>query len=371
MNSFEVKVESLFDGQSFLSNQSVRVDNGRITKIAESDHQDCLKGILVAGFIDLQVNGGGDFLFNETPQLSALLRIGQAHQQFGTTAWLPTLITDSYEKMQRAADSVAEAFHEEIPGVIGIHFEGPHLSSQKKGVHNVQFMRDISERELALFCRQDLGQVLVTVAPEKVDAEVISKLVSHGVKVCLGHSNASYKQTLQAIEAGADGFTHLFNAMSAMQSREPGMVGAAMADVNTWCGLIVDGIHVHPAAMRALLNAKQRIFLVTDAMPPVGSDSQSFSLYGEKMLRQGEQLTNHQGQLAGSLLDMAKAVKNCQSMLGCSLSESLNMASLNPATYLGLENEIGSLAVGKRASMLLINKQCEIQASWIDGIQVV
>lgn len=371
MDSFEVTVESLFDGQSFLTDQQVSVKRGRIAKISDSDVKAKLKGTLVAGFIDLQVNGGGNFLFNETPDLNTLRRIGQAHQAFGTTGWLPTLITDSIETMQQAADSVAQALAEKLPGVLGIHFEGPHLSVNKKGVHSSDFIREISDKELALFCRQDIGQVLLTVAPENVSVEVISTLVEQGVKVCLGHSNASFEQTEKALAAGADGFTHIYNAMSALQSREPGMVGAAMANTQAWCGLIVDGIHVHPGAMRALLNAKKKVFLVTDAMPPVGSNEKSFNLYGETMLRQGNQLSNSQGQLAGSVLNMAQAVTNCQSMLGCDLGKSLNMAALNPATYLGLEQELGSLAVGKRASMLLLDEQGKVQASWIDGIQVV
>ena len=371
MNRIEFSVAKLFDGESLLSNRRILIEDGYIRQISESQGAVDYGATLVAGFIDLQVNGGGNYLFNESPQLSSLLRIGQAHQKFGTTAWLPTLITDSFSNMQQAADSVAQAIHEKIPGIIGIHFEGPHLSIQKKGVHNASYIRQISEQDIALFCRQDLGQVLLTVAPENVSCDVISRLVENGVKVCLGHSNATYEQTQNALNAGADGFTHIFNAMSGLQSREPGMVGAALANKEAWCGLIADGVHVHPAAMQSLINAKQNVFLVTDAMPPVGSDAQSFSLYGETMNRHQNKLTNQAGQLAGSVLDMATAVKNCQQMLSCDLAQSLNFASLNPAKYLGIDKELGSLEIGKRASMVLIDDIGKVQASWIDGIQVL
>ncbi len=253
---------------------------------------------------------------------------------------------------------------------MGIHFEGPHLAAAKKGVHNANFIRHISKQDIALFCRKDLGKVVITVAPENVSTEVIGELVSEGVIVCLGHSNASYEQACAALEAGATGFTHLFNAMSSMNSRAPGMVGAALADQDSWCGMIMDGIHVHPGAAQVALNAKQNIMLVTDAMPPVGSDKKSFELLGKTIQREGMQLTDEHGQLAGSALDMAAAVRFCQQNLVCSDVRAFNMASYYPAKFLGLDDEIGSLQVGKQASMVLLNEKGEVNMCWVDGVKV-
>ena len=375
MNSFTFTVESLFDGETFLNDVMVTVEDDVIVAIepARQNQSEHFRGTLTAGFIDLQVNGGGDALFNASPDVGTLSRIAVAHQQFGTTGWLPTLITDSLDKMELAADTIAKARAEKVAGVLGVHFEGPHLSVAKKGVHNEAMIRELSAREMAIYQRKDLGKVMVTVAPETVSPSVIAQLVENDVIVCLGHSNASCEQTQSAIRAGASGFTHLFNAMSPMLSREPGMVGAALTDANVWAGLIVDGEHVHPVSAQVAVNAKQKIFLVTDAMPPVGSvdNCQTFELYGNTMHREGNRLTDSDGRLAGSMLTMLQAVKNCQSMLGCSLQRSLNMAAYNPAKFLGVEHNYGQLAIGKKASMILLDENTNVSASWVDGQRVI
>ncbi|WP_444995786.1 N-acetylglucosamine-6-phosphate deacetylase [Aliikangiella sp. IMCC44359] len=378
MNSFSLSVKSLFDGDKFIANSEVVVEQGIIKDIVVRDkavlnplQNELIEDTLVAGFIDVQVNGGGNCLFNQSPDYASLLQIGQAHHQYGTTGWLPTLVTDSYEKMSLAADAVALAQTKELTDILGIHFEGPHLSINKKGIHKAELVREISEKEIDIFCRQDLGKVVVTLAAENVAPQAIKKLVEAGVIVCLGHSDASFEQTQLALEAGASGFTHLFNAMSPMTSRAPGVVGAALLDQDSWCGLIVDGIHVHPATAQIALKAKDNIMLVTDAMPPVGSKKVSFEFFGQTITRDGDQLTDQQGRLAGSALDMASAVRNSLRMLNCSAARALNMASLNPAKFLGLELQIGSLQIGKQANMVLLNKKCEVKSAWIDGIQVV
>jgi len=253
---------------------------------------------------------------------------------------------------------------------LGIHFEGPHLSTTKKGVHPENFIRQLSTSEKELFTRKDLGKVIVTIAPETVTPELISELVASGVIVCLGHSNAGYEQTLKALKAGATGFTHLFNAMSAFTSREPGMVGAALLDKNSYCGLILDGIHVHPASAKLAIKTKEKIILVTDAMAPVGVDQTSFEFFGQKVTRNNNTLTDSEGRLAGSMLDMKTAVNNCIDMLGLSREQAIKMASQNPATFLGIDNQYGTLSIGKKASMLLIDNNGNIKASWIDGKQI-
>jgi N-acetylglucosamine-6-phosphate deacetylase len=363
---------ALFTGETFVENVSFTVENGKISAIVDGKVAQAteLKGTVVPGFIDVQVNGGGGGFFNAEQTAECLSIIANAHGQFGTTAMLPTLITDSVEVMQRAADATAEAIKNNLPGVVGVHFEGPHLSLPKKGTHSEQFIRPISEAEFAVFERQDLGIKLVTLAPENVSAADIRRLVASGVKVSIGHSNADYATTLAALEAGADGFTHLYNAMSPFTSREPGVVGAALADTNAWCGLIVDGHHVHPVSAKFAINSKTRgkIMLVTDAMPPVGTDATEFDFFdGRKVIRTGDRLNSSTGELAGSVLDMAGAVKNTVNTLDVSFAEALRMASLYPAQYLGLSHRKGRLSVGFDADFVVLDSNYSALDTYILG----
>ncbi|GAA0345964.1 N-acetylglucosamine-6-phosphate deacetylase [Bowmanella denitrificans] len=362
--------KAFFDGEQLHQNASVTVENGKVLSLeAQTGAQVIeLDGLLVPGFVDVQVNGGGGVLFNTDQSVQGIAEILKAHARFGTTAMLPTLITDDLDVIQKAANGMAEAIAAKTPGIHGIHFEGPHLSKPKKGIHREQFIRPISDAELAQFCRQDLGKVLVTLAPENVPADVIRDLVKQGVKVCLGHSNADVDTTLAAIEAGADGFTHLFNAMSAMTSREPGMVGAALAS-DSYCGLILDHYHVHAISAKAAIKAKgiERIMLVTDAMAHVGADMDELPFFDTQIRRNGDMLTIPGGTLAGSALDMASAVRNCHRDLGFTLAQSLQMASLTPACYLGLDNKLGKLQPGFNADMVLLDDNQQVKQNWIGG----
>ena len=368
MTDFSLNVEKLFDGENVLFNQIVSVKDGRIVQVDNvSSNNAILQGMLVPGYIDVQVNGGGGYLFNQSPTLGTLKKIGKAHQQFGTTGWLPTLVTDSIEQMCKAANAVAEAIEKKIPGVLGIHFEGPFISVEKKGVHSKSLIRGISEAEIEILTRSDLGKVIVTLAPESVSPNQIERLVKEGVIVCIGHSNASYEQTKLALEAGATGFTHLFNAMSPFTSREPGVVGAALLDDNSYAGIILDGIHVHPDSACLAHKLKEKIMLVTDAMPPVGSGQTSFKFFGDTIKREGLTLTDSAGRLAGSALDMNTAVNNAVKMLVIDKTAAINLASSNPASFLGLSHDYGSLKVGAKASMLLLDKLGDISDVWIDG----
>ena len=374
MNSFSINVKSLFDGESLLKNQTVTVREGYIETIIKTDDKDktnSREGVLIPGYIDIQVNGGGGYFFNQSPEVETIRLIGEAHQQFGTTGWLPTLISDCYEKMQQAAESVASARKSGVPGVLGIHFEGPHLSVDKRGVHGEKYIRSIGERELALFSRKDLGQVIITVAPENVSTDTIETLVAAGVKVCLGHSNATYQQASAAIMAGASGFTHLYNAMSQLNSREPGMVGAAFSHTDCYSGLIMDNIHVHPASAKLAIEQIKNIMLVTDAMPCVGTEQSEFDFFGQKIIRKNGRLTDQEGRLAGSVLDMAQAVSNCINLLNLPFEKSVNLASINPARFLGVDSHYGALVAGKKASMVLLDDNYKVISSWIDGEQVV
>ncbi|CAM4015663.1 N-acetylglucosamine-6-phosphate deacetylase [Shewanella aquimarina] len=363
--------ERVFDGEHFHHNQAITIEDGRIVSFDKASDVEpiLLAGTLVPGFIDVQVNGGGGALFNDAPSIEKIKTIGLAHAKFGTTGFLPTLITDDIQVMHAAADAVAEAIALKTPGVLGIHFEGPHLSVPKKGVHPVDFIRRISDEELAIFARNDLGTKVVTLAPENVAPEVIRALVECGVRVCLGHSNADYDTVVKALNAGATGFTHLFNAMSPMDSRAPGMVGAALESQAAWCGLIVDGHHVHPASAKVAIATKPRgkVMLVTDAMPPVGMDDDaSFELFGTQVVRQGDRLNAVTGELAGCVLDMNGAVNNSVDMLGVAREEALRMASKYPAEFIG-QRQRGIFTIGAKADMVLLDQDNRVARTYIDG----
>jgi N-acetylglucosamine-6-phosphate deacetylase len=367
--------ENLFDGKTIKANQIISLEGGIIHSIESAQFRDDaiqLPGLVVPGFVDVQVNGGGGVLFNNQPDLNTLITMSRAHQKFGSTAILPTLITDDLATMQLAADAVASAISQNVKSIIGIHFEGPHLSQPKKGIHPSQHIRKIGPEEMTLFKRKDLGLVCVTLAPENVSAELIMELVEAKVKVCLGHSNASAAQTFAALQAGANGFTHLFNAMSPLQSREAGMVGAALLDSTSYCGLIVDREHVDMTSCQLAVKCKtpERIMLVTDAMSHVGSEQIELQFAGMQINRQGNKLTIEGGRLAGSALDMASAVRNSVQDLHCTIQDAINMASTTPATFLGLQQKKGYLAPGFDADWVVLTDQYYVNATYIAGEQV-
>lgn len=363
-----ISVARLFDGENWLDNIELVIDGGVISQIKPAANP-VLKGTLVPGFVDLQVNGGGGVLFNTAPTLETLLRMMHAHSQFGTTAMLPTLITDDLSVMQQSADVIATAIAQGIPGIIGVHFEGPHLAVPKKGVHPQQHIRTLSDAELALYLREDLGIRLLTVAPENVTPLQIRRLTDAGVIVWLGHSNADAATVQQALAAGACGFTHLYNAMSPLTSREPGMVGVALTDANSWCGLILDGLHMHPLAAKLALLAKPKgkAIIVTDAMSPVGTQDTEFAFFSGKVTRDGNKLTNEAGSLAGSVLDMAAAVRYAITELAVSAEEAIRMASLYPAQALAIANRHGRLLPGYAADAVLLDDNWLVQDCWING----
>lgn len=373
MTTIRFHAPRLFNGDHFLDDQVLTIIDGAICAIDQdtSNVDVCAKGLVVPGYIDLQVNGGGGVLFNDSPSSDKLKIIIAAHARFGTTAMMPTLITDKIEVMIKAADAVAQAIAEKVAGIVGIHFEGPHLSLAKKGTHCAELIRPISDVEWQVLSRQDIGQVMVTLAPETVASEDINRMVELGIKVCLGHTNADFDTAQQAVDNGATGFTHLFNAMSPLQGREPGVVGCALLNDNTQAGLIVDGHHVDYASCQLAIKAKPAggIFLVTDAMPPVGSDITEFPLYDRTVYVKNGQLTSTTGELAGSSLDMATAVKNTHLELKIPLGESLRMASLYPAQYLyrNQTRSRGELKLGMQADLLVLNDDLSVSETWIGG----
>lgn len=367
--------QQLFDGFKYKHDQLITVENQKIISITQgtaSQADVVLSGLIAPGFIDVQVNGGGGKLFNNEPCLDTLQAMMNAHQKYGTTAMLPTLITDDLTTMELAADAVSLALKQKVSGIIGIHFEGPHLSIPKKGIHPESHIRNITDQELALFKRKDLGIVCVTLAPENVSCDIISELVNAGVKVCLGHSNATTEQTDTAIKAGAHGFTHLYNAMSPFTSRAAGMVGAALLDDNTYCGLIVDHEHVDNTSCKLAIKSKgsDKIMLVTDAMSHVGSEQISLHFSGMDITRDGNKLTIEGGRLAGSALDMATAVRNTVQNLQIPLEQALAMASSTPANFLSINDAKGKLSIGYDADWVVLTKELTVKETYIGGIKI-
>jgi N-acetylglucosamine-6-phosphate deacetylase len=322
---------------------------------------------LVPGFIDLQVNGGGDVLFNNSPTPEAILAIAAAHRKYGTTAFLPTFITDTSEKMAAAFAAVQSLVANE-PSVLGIHLEGPFLSPEKAGVHDASLMRQPSPADLKMLCDPRKGALLVTLAPERVPNGFIARLVQSGVRVSLGHSMATYDETLAAMTEGLSGFTHLFNAMRPLASREPGPIAAALESPNTWFGMIVDGFHVNPAMLRLALRGLGQPILVTDAMPPVGGRQSKFDLYGAEIQVIGGRCARSDGTLAGSALDMAAAVRNCVQMLEVPPEDAFRFASRNPAEFIGLGHLLGGLRPGYRADVVALNPRTfDVLGTWVAG----
>jgi len=370
-----ISATRIFDGYQFHQASQIVVEAGKVMTIEPigaltNEH---VEGTIVPGFIDLQVNGGGGVLLNSTPTLDGVKTMVAAHLEFGTTAMLPTLITDTLEVMNQAADAIAQALKENVPGVLGIHFEGPHLSVAKKGAHCEQFIRAISDAEWAIISRQDIGVVKVTIAPENVSAHDIKRMVSLGIKVFLGHSNATYQVAKAALDAGANGFTHLFNAMSPFTSREPGMVGAALLSDDTVCGLIVDGHHVDYASCELAIKTKPsgKLILVTDAMSVVGTDIERFAFFDREIIRTGDKLNSTTGELAGSALDMASAVRNTHRHLAQPLAQAVNMASLYPAQYLGLDDTLGQLTPGAQADFVVLDDNMVVTGRWLAGHRAI
>lgn len=324
---------------------------------------------LLPGFIDVQVNGGGGVLFNDAPTVATLRQMGAAHRRFGTTGFLPTLISDDTAVMQAALIAVEQALREGVPGVLGIHLEGPFIAPARKGVHNPKYFHQPRTAEMELLCAPHRGVRVLTLAPECVTPDQIATLTAAGVVVCAGHTAADYVATRAALNAGVRGFTHLFNAMTPFGSREPGVVGAALEDADSWCGIIADGRHVHPASLRVAIAAKARgkMMLVTDAMPPVGADDPEFVLNGEPIFIKDGVCQTAQGVLAGSALDMASAVRNAVQLLGLPLEEAARMASTYPAGFLGLGASQGRIAAGYQADLVALDDTLHVQQTWIAG----
>ncbi|WP_117192869.1 N-acetylglucosamine-6-phosphate deacetylase [Rhizobium terrae] len=372
----------IFDGTFWHQESALILADGRIEALRPAaslpsgiETIDAGGGMIVPGFIDLQVNGGGGVLLNEEPTVEGLRQICAAHAKFGTTALLPTLITDTYEITSKTVETGKRAKAEGVPGFLGLHLEGPHLSIARKGAHDPQLIRPMQEKdiELMLSCKGVFGAMMITIAPENVTADQVTRLSQAGFMVSLGHTDTAYETAKDYAEAGTRTVTHLFNAMSPLGHRQPGVVGAALDIGSLYVGIISDGIHVHPAAMGVALRAKKgpgKIFIVTDAMSTIGTDMKSFTLNGREILRQDGRLTLADGTLAGADIDMISSVRFAHRALGLPVEESLRMASTYPAEAAWLDGRKGALKAGFDADFVLLSDDLGMKSTWIGGMKV-
>ncbi len=369
----------IFDGVAWHDGKVLLTSDGHVTDIsdkvpAEAEVIDA-NGLLIApGFIDLQVNGGGGVMFNNQPDVDGIARICSAHAKFGTTALMVTLITDRPDVTSKAAQAGIAADKAHVAGFLGLHFEGPHLSVARKGTHDPALIRKMEADDLEVLtrCKAELSFVLTTIAPENVTREQVAALRKAGIVVSLGHTDTGLDVATAYADAGASMVTHLFNAMSPLGHREPGLVGAALSNGKLDCGLIADGFHVDPAAIGIALRAKNgpgRIFLVTDAMSTIGTDDDGFELNGRRVYRNGGRLTLADGTLAGADIDMLSCIRFMHEKMDAPLEEALRMASAYPAEAIGATAK-GKLQPGSDADFVVLTPDLQMHSTWIGGEKI-
>ncbi|HLW93647.1 MAG TPA: N-acetylglucosamine-6-phosphate deacetylase [Roseiarcus sp.] len=367
----------LFDGEGFLDDCALIVEGGAIaavTPYAErprgGEERDLGGGVLAPGFIDWQVNGGGGVMFNETPTPEGIAAIAAAHRRFGTTSMLPTVVTDSPEILA-AALAAAKQAKGNVSGAIGIHVEGPFIDPRRKGAHPPQWIRAMNEKDADALIAARAGAMVVTLAPSAVSNAHIAKLAGSGVVVSLGHSDCTAEEAKSAFDAGARAATHLYNAMSQLAHRAPGLVGAVLADPRVICGFIADGFHVHETAARVAFKAKgaDGIALVSDAMPPAAGGPKAYELQGRRVIQEGLKLTLEDGTLAGAAITMLDALRYVTGTLGIDLASALKMVTLTPARLLKLDHRIGRIKAGCRADLAHLGDDLSLRAVWIAGVE--
>lgn len=371
----------LIDGR-LVAGRAVLVADGRIqgvAALADVPADAALtdlgpEAVLAPGFIDWQVNGGGGVMLNDQPTVAGMTTIVAAHRRFGTTRLLPTLITDRPEVMARLAEAAAT-----LPtGVLGLHLEGPFLSPERKGIHRADFIRPLADRDAEVLAAFAAGRSVVTLAPERAAPGTVARLVKAGLIVSLGHSATGAAEALRAADEGATGVTHLFNAMSQMTGREPGLVGTALDDARLTAGLIPDGIHVAAANMRTVYKVMgvERLTLVTDAMSTIGlaeGVDPTFQLMDREIRLtrdavNGDRLTGADGTLAGAHLAMIEAVERTVRLIGAPLADALAMASATPARFLGVADRLGRIAPGYIADLVAFDGAFRVLGTWVDGV---
>ena len=370
----------IFTGSEFLQNYALVVAGDTIEALvpeaelaADIVRKPMAGGVVAPGFIDLQVNGGGGAFFTNDTSVNAIQTMLDGHRPTGTTSLLPTLISDTREVHQAGVKAVAEAIAAGIKGVLGVHVEGPFFSMARRGAHNENYIRTMEQADIDWLVNSLKGQhpfkLMLTLAPEHAAPGQIAQLTGAGVVVCAGHTDAHYEQVVAALNEGLSGFTHLYNAMRPTTGREPGVVGAALEDANSWCGIIIDTYHVHAASARIAYAAKPKgkMYLVTDAMSTVGSPEKSFQIYGETIYEKDGCLVNGEGRLAGSAIGMIDAVRLNTQWVGVDLAESLRMASLYPAQFMQVDDYLGRIVPGYRADLVHFSEDYRVTATWVAG----
>ena len=369
----------IFDGFKRHLNSALIIRNNKVVEIIPEEKVDpkteqivLAGGLLTPGFIDLQVNGGGGVLFNDNPSLENLKTICEAHAKLGSTSIMPTLISDSPEVNKQAISAITDALDQQANGLVGLHLEGPYLALVRKGAHKEDFIRPMKEfdcLELESLANK-VPNLMLTIAPEAVSPEQITRLSNAGAIISLGHTDCTFNQAAEAVDAGATCATHLFNAMSPFGTREPGLVGAVLDSGKLFSGIIADGFHVNKISINLALRAKKgpgALFLVSDAMSTVGSDQKNLFLNDRLITRSQGKLVLEDGTLAGADISLSDAVRYMVNEVGISQDDAIRMASLIPAKVLGVESEIGCLMPDARADFLWMKNDLEIEKVWVGG----
>ncbi len=354
----------IFDGKEMHNGLALRLSGGRVVELANRpDIAHPVAGLVTPGYLDLQVNGGGGVLLNTSPTVEGLRTILNAHRRFGTVGLMPTVITDHPDVLDRAADAAIAA--RDLPGMIGLHIEGPHISVPRRGTHKAAFVRPMDDRTIGVVKRlraADL-RVMITLAPEAATLAQIAQLAAMGAIVSLGHTDATAEQVMAAMAAGATCATHLFNAMSPMQSRAPGTVGAVI-NGRGYAGIICDGQHVDDMMVGMALRARpvpDRMFLVSDAMATVGGPN-TFELYDQRITLADGRLVNDEGSLAGAHITQAQGVQRLIEYVGASPVEALRMVTSNPAACIGAP-DLAELLGRKLDDILLLDDHYSVRST--------
>ena len=368
----------LFNGIDFIEHKALLIDDQHIAGIVNEDAiptdfqvKKLEGGILSPGFIDLQVNGGGGKLFNNSPDKESLNTIISAHQYFGTTSIMPTVISDSLNILQKCTDTISNEI-DNNHSLLGIHIEGPFFNVKYRGVHQKQYINTINASYLNLFETLDKFPVMLTLAPECISIKQLKHLKSLGFKILAGHTDANYDQLEEAVKYGLDGFTHLFNAMGQISAREPGVVGSAFDFDETSASIIVDLHHVHPSLINLSFKQKPKgkLFFVSDSMATINHGEPSFELYDEVVSESNGRIINSEGKLAGSSITQIDAIKNAYQKCSIPLESAISMATLYPAEYLGVSDYIGQLKKGYRADLAHFDSNFHVQNVWLAGKQI-
>ena len=368
----------LFDGKEFIEQKALLIDDQHIAGIVNEEAiptdfkvQKLDGGVLSPGFIDLQVNGGGGKLFNNSQDKESLNTIISAHQYFGTTSIMPTVISDSLNILQKCTDTISNEI-DNNHSLLGIHIEGPFFNVKYRGVHQKQYINTINASYLNLFETLDKFPVMLTLAPECISIKQLKHLNSLGFKILAGHTDANYDQLEEAIKYGLDGFTHLFNAMGQISAREPGVVGSAFDFDETSASIIVDLHHVHPSLINLSFKQKPKgkLFFVSDSMATINHGEPSFELYDEVVSESNGRIINSEGKLAGSSITQIDAIKNAYQKCSIPLESAISMATLYPAEYLGVSDYIGQLKKGYRADLAHFDSNFHVQNVWLAGKQI-